>query len=779
MKNEDLENTQPINALDTEEVMTRTAKNIDHQFTSETENLDSSREERYKDIEEETEVLDTEEAEEALAEKNIATAEALLEEEQKLEEQKLENKEKEKINLIEKFKKLPKKTRIIIIVVSVIVLILIIALSIFLITKKDKKTQEPNKNDNQSEKAPVVIDNYYYQNGVLHFLSDDEKEIGTYECINQDEKLCFVSYNKYRDDFNTDLLTDGANKENIGRMPIYNENYVFINDSELESNPNILLYSLKENAVEEKYREAKAYDDNYVIVRDLQDQYGLLEINDDIKELIEPKYEYLGMLDKEDNLVSKTAKGYTIINKKGKELSRAIPTNNQVKYYSNDLIVTLLGNDYNVYNYNGDLLESGNEFATVKEDYMALVKNGKLYIRNKNKEKLNETGINLKNKNYVRTYIYDENNHLTKTKMSFTMEIRDDDIEVTVYDSDSENPLYTRLELAAVELNSKYKYLNYFDSKLYFYQDEAKENLIGSYTCTNKNTVERGISGLDSCLPAKDTIFEDNETTTSAEKERKTTIPLINNRFVFIADGTKNINFYDLVDNKNLGTYEAVNTYLNDNNYEFSIYNGAVNYVALNKKGKYGMATIEGNKVTVKQTFMYNHLEKMNTHYLAQNEENKWLLIYNENSTSATFDQKIAEVNETRKYFKIGQNDKYLIYSNSGEKISPETYKKAKLYNNYYGAINSSNELSVYDYAGKKLTEGIKINDYTCNKPDLFRIELNGGRYKVSVCNKDEYEVYNPSFINESKEPTEDDKDDDKKDETEDKTETTPPKKEE
>ena len=287
MKNEDLENTQPINALDTEEVMTRTAKNIDHQFTSETENLDSSREERYKDIEEETEVLDTEEAEEALAEKNIATAEAILEEEQKLEEQKLENKEKEKISLIEKFKKLPKKTRIIIIVVSVIVLILIIALSIFLITKKDKKTQEPNKNDNQSEKAPVVIDNYYYQNGVLHFLSDDEKEIGTYECINQDEKLCFVSYNKYRDDFNTDLLTDGANKENIGRMPIYNENYVFINDSELESNPNILLYSLKENAVEEKYREAKAYDDNYVIVRDLQDQYGLLEINDDIKELIE------------------------------------------------------------------------------------------------------------------------------------------------------------------------------------------------------------------------------------------------------------------------------------------------------------------------------------------------------------------------------------------------------------------------------------------------------------------------------------------------------------
>lgn len=52
--------------------------------------------------------------------------------------------------------------------------------------------------------------------------------------------------------------------------------------------------------------------------------------------------------------------------------------------------------------------------------------------------------------------------------------------------------------------NSNLDFVNYFDGKLYFYSDEDKENLIGKYTCKNKNDVTSKTTELTSCFVAKE-----------------------------------------------------------------------------------------------------------------------------------------------------------------------------------------------------------------------------------------------------------------------------------
>ena len=374
MNDIDREDTKPIKVLSeiNDEPMTRVKKNSDIDNESSV-----SRSEKYKDVDEEVlETTEEEKAEEALAEKNIEEAEALLAEEKKeeaLEEPaKEENSEKGIKKLITKFKALPKGAKIGIII-GIIILIIGIIVGILLLTKKDNKVEE--KQPDVIEEAPVIVDNFYYKNGYLYFLDDSENEIGSYECANKDADLCYVAFNNYRDSFDSAATVDQDGKDVPQRMPIFNDNYVFINDNSNEKDEKVVMYSITSGKEIDTYKTVKSYDSGYIVYSSLSNnQYGLLKIEgDSVSDLIKPIYNYLGMIDGREEILALSSKGYVLINDRGKELSSPLASNLEIKQYSDSLIVAKSGGDYSVYNYKGDLLADSYTFATVVDNYMGLV----------------------------------------------------------------------------------------------------------------------------------------------------------------------------------------------------------------------------------------------------------------------------------------------------------------------------------------------------------------------------------------------------------------------
>lgn len=727
MNEKNLEKTKPIKIL---------SELNDSRSDRYEEEKEETRSEKYEDVlEEEKDREREEEAEEALALKNIALAESYL----ALEEKKEENLEPpKKKSWVEKLKEnwhnLDKKKKIMIITIGVLLLILIIVLIVFFVTKLNKPEEEKPKEE-VVEEAPVLADNFYYKGGSLYFLDDLEEEIGSYECENQDSNLCYVAYNNYRDNFDVDKLEDEEGEEIVRRVPIYENNYVFIFDNEDEKAQLLKLYSIKDEEVKEEYNVVKAFADNMIIVADKDNKYGLIKIENGITEVVPLEYEYLGMIDGEDNLIAQDEKGYIVINKNNKKLSSTFNKSYEIKKYNNNFVVAKVGGDYNLYNYKADLIDGGYNYIDVIDKYAALVDNSShVYVIDNTKLKYNEGDILLDNKDYVKTYIYDEEDNLVKTNRSFEWKIKSDSIEFAIYEDGIEDATYKNLSITEALVNKNYKYVNYFNSKLYFYSDAEKEILLGSYSCSNQNNVSKESDTYTTCFVAKDTIYEDNDMMGVNDSKRKALSPLINDTFVFVNDGPNDVKLVNLKSNKVMGTYTNINTYTADNNYVFDKKSGKVNIVAMNKKGKYGVLEIDGSEVEALYTFDYNKIEKLGEYYLAQDTSNNWKVLFKESET-ALIPGKILGYNSDTKYLKAKVNNKYAVYDINGNAIGND-YEYVELYSSYYAAVNKDKEIYIYNYTGEQITnEGIKVGNYAYTRTDkpAFKVKKDGSEYIISV----------------------------------------------
>lgn len=761
MREEELEKTKPIEVLtDLEE--SRASKFAKKEFE------ENSRSKRYQDNMEEQERIDLEEeSEEALAEKNIALAETLLAEEKEKkvleEDEKSESsdsnkvkksKKTEKKSLMDKWKELDKNKKIIFIIIGILILALVIALIVIVIglingdKNKNNGTNDNNANKTNEpivEQVPEIVDNFYFKDGTLHFLDSSKNELGTYECENKDSSLCYVALNQYRDNFDVPKLEYENGKENIGRIPIYNKNYVFVVDNKDIKSTDVKLYSMKEEKVVSEYVDVKAYDDNYVIVADNNRKYGLLNMEDGLTEVIAPKYTYLGMINGQDNLIAKNNKGYIVINKKDKVLSSTLANNFEIKNYNDTFVVVKISNEYSVYNYAADLLASGYRFITMDGDYATLVNDDrKIYTIDKDKNKYSEGGIKLDNKEYVKTYVYKEDGTLETIKRSFEMKSKDDYVEYTIYSNDDETePKYENVYFAEGLVNRKNNYVNYFNGKLYFYKDEDKSELIGTYTCTNKNEINSESDTMVNCFVAKDTIYEKNDMMSKDDYERKAYTPIINNRFVFIQDGNENIKLYDLETSKALGFYKSVNSYTKNNDYAITSVKGKIDVVALSQRNnKYGMLQIDGSSASIVYTFEYNNMEKIGNYYQVLDSSGNWKVLYESGKESTPVKGKIMGYTSNHKYLKTVLSDVYSVYNDNGEIATSETYKYVELYDTYYAGVNNDKEVFIYDYKGNKLTsEGVKIGDYLYTSTDnpAFKVKKNASNYIISVYDGKEY----------------------------------------
>lgn len=636
------------------------------------------------------------------------------------ENKKSKKNKKEKKSIKEKWKNLTKKQKIITITIIILVLILIITVILLLVLKGNNK--KPKEETKKPEENIVIVEeeNYTYKDGSLIFINKNKEELGTYECKNKDEKLCYVAYFSSEDEFDGLRYTyeDESNIER--RSQIFADNYVFINDNNSELSGNITLYDIKEQKELGTYSLVKGFkDSNYVIVKDNVNKYGALEItNEGPIEKMTITYDYLGMINKDSKIVAKTNNKYFIYSKEGKLESKGFT--NEIKNYNNNYIVIDNGGK-SLYDYKAkQVIEGKYDYISLLDEYVGLVQDNKLYIKDYKNNKYNEEGIELFNSYYNELNIYNNDKTLIETKYSYRINIIENNIEIT-YLNKNEKEKNVSLLINDGKLSSNFTNLNYFDGKLYFYKEENKKTLLGTYSCTNKNTVEKDTKSLSSCYIA-------------SNKDNTGWLPIINERYVFIIDSldkeNKTIMLYDLKNNKTLSRYASINTSINptENKITF-ISNNNLYIIAENKSNKYGVIKIETEVKSV-IPFNYKSINKLKDYYVTETSGNIYQLIDNNgNKVSEEFGSKIVDYNG--EFLKTEDNK---VYDFKRTEINTEENLYVELKDDYYVIINKDKKLDIRKYNDKnfKLLNPVDIGD-TTDYSNSFEVSKDSSNYIIKI----------------------------------------------
>lgn len=657
-----------------------------------------------------------------------------------------EEKKKKKPNKIKEWwKKRSKKQKILLVTVFIIFFIAL-GVGIFFLVKSLKKEEviEPP--------VDVIVEeeNYRYENGNLIFLNANKESIGTYTCKNQNEELCFVSFYSTEDNFDIEKKIYENGTPVKTRASIIANNYVFINDNPRKEDTLITLYNIKEQKTEDVYQLVKniGQNENSVILKNSDGKYGIVNFTEtESATKLEFNYDYLGYLDNKENIYVFKESGRTMLmDETGKTISKVV--NGTIKNANKSYIKIMQDTGaYEVYNYNGqNTFNDTFDYVELMEDYAILIKENKMYLKFYDKNKLNEEGIPLYNKEYVKTNVYDETNKLKETKESFLIEENNNTITITIFNGkDTSNQTVNKAEGV---LSKSLKNINYLDGKLYIYKDSNKTELIGTYTCANKNNVGNGTNTLNNCKLASDTIWEDNDYEIPGTPG---VIPVFNERFIFISDNpdlvndtNKTIVLYDLKKATNLGKYSAVNTYSYTGTEEitFSTTNN-LQVIAKNQSGKFGVIKIGGSEIAGHIGFNYSEMESLRDYYVAK-DANGYLLLNKSNGASITsaIPYKIRNYND--KYVKAINNGNYYIYANNGGQLTSKGFKYIELYDKFYAGVDANNQLGLYEYDKSaksflKTENGLvplTLSKYYGNGTLAFKMNVTGNNYEVLVGNE-------------------------------------------
>lgn len=608
-----------------------------------------------------------------------------------------------------KWSTLSKKTKIIIIVSIILVLIIAIVLIYFLVLKKDN-----NKNDNNDPVVVIEKDNYKYEDGRLIFIDKDKKEIGSYECINKNENLCFVAYFSNEDNFDVNKKVYESGLPINIRTDIIKDKYVFIYDDETKEKGNVILYDMGSNKKLEEYSLVKEVKDNYVIVKKDND-YKLISLDSSVEDISKNTYDYMGYIEDTNYLVVASNGNYKLIDFEDKEVSKTVPGN--IMSFDDKNISVKVGSEYYVYDYSGKVVVNDKyDYIRFANNYIITASGKKLFVYDVNGNRMNIEGIRITSDSYNTKLIFNDNLRQVGKEEAFNVVVSSNIMRIE-YGED-----YTKINLSDGIVSKNIPYISYFAGKLYFYSDEEKTNLIGSYKCEYANDTDESTKEFQNCFIAKESnIF-------TPDKEVKNGyLPIYNNNYVFISDtkspnANDNIILWDLKNNKKLATYKSVDAGFHDTeNVVNFITTGGTQVVAKNTSDSYGLINIQTSKVNGIIPFKDQDDAKLinvsfkllQDNYLIKRSDETYHL-YNKkgNEIASKVSTKYEIVEYKYNHLKVKNNNKYLIYDLNGKIVSDE-YKNIFMENNFYLSIDSSNILHVFKYDSKKdlMSEEVTISD--------------------------------------------------------------------
>ena len=640
-----------------------------------------------------------------------------------------ENKPKKpKKSLKEKWGNLSKKKKVIIIISIILLLLIIVGLILFLVLRNPKE-------DSVKPEEPEVIvekDNYIYKDGTLVFLNDDEEEIGTYECTNKSEDLCYVSMYSMEDTF--DGEKNVYQDESLIERPsaIYQNNYVFIYDNENDSSNNIILYNIKNQETVDDYTLVKGFSDSdFVILKNDNNRYGLIKFDSEgIEEILEFSYDYIGQLSSDSNIVVKTNDRYYIYNTEGKNLSSGLRY--EVRSYNNKYIV-VDNNGYYVYDYNGNLIfDDAYDYIELLDDYAILIDRDLLYIRDYKNNRYNEEAVDIDSTYYNPLNVYNDDKVFVETKRAYEVTIDKDSMDIT-FTRDGKERTET-IDLQDGKMSAKYKYISYFDGKLYFYSDEEKSDVLGTYECSNANN-----SDLTNCTVATDSFYSDNEVEEN-KSDSVGWIPIYNKRYVFILDtidlSNPTIVLYDLEKDKSLAKYASVDSGAYTGKKEITFVDTDATYImAQNKSNEdYGLIRIS-DSVSGTIGFDYSSIEKLGDYYQVGTSSGTYQLFSNVGKEiTKVYGYPIISYVGT--YLKVLNNKEYYVYDFEGNRLRENDggYKYVDLQNNYYVVIDSNNNLNIHKYNDLEFSLDTvisvgNVNDYASS----YTVKETNGGFIITI----------------------------------------------
>jgi len=647
-------------------------------------------------------------------------------------------KKKSKKSIKEVWTNLPKKKKILFIISFILLLLVLVGIILFLVFKKED--EEPPK-EKEPEVPTVIVEkeNYIYKDGVLSFIDEAGKSLGTYDCKNKKENLCYVEYYNTEDEFDgAKTIYKDESKVKL-RSKIYKDKYVFIYDNKEEKDGIITLYNLATNKNEGAYKTLKGTEkSDYVILKNNNNKYGAIEFTDEgIKEKVNFTFDYLGKMDSSNKLVASSNHKYFIYSSDGKLESKGLSY--EIKSYNNEYIVAF-NDGYYVYDYKGKLVINGAyDYASLLDNYVVLIKDQKLYIKDYEDNKYNENGIKLDNKYYNPTSVYDENKVLVESNRAYDVNIENNTLVVSYKNKNTEKT--ENINLLEGKFSKNLPYLNYFNGTLYFYSDEEETKLLGNYTCANKNNIDKDTTELSNCLIASDSNINTNE------KNNLGWIPIFNERYVFITDyldkNNQTIILYDLKTNKTLSKYNAVDTstYTKENKITFKK-TTATYIIGENKSNKYGVIKME-EEVRGLIPFNYNKLEKLKDYYMAEESTGTFVLLDN-NGKEVTSKYGYKIVDYKGEHLKVINDDKYYVYDFKGEKVEETGYLDITLYDDYYVVITSDNKLDIHKYNDPEFKlnpEGV----ISVNGANDYEVSLNTKGFIIKI--KSTNNIYNTDIL--------------------------------
>ena len=187
----------------------------------------------------------------------------------------------------------------------VVLLLLLLPMTIYGTSMHIKNAQPVIENPNHAFKYEGKL--YFYDGNTL---------LGTYACQGNVAN-CDISSSS--DNYPYSLNEKKIEKNS--RLPVIANRYVFIKDLDADKE-NILFYDLTLKQVLKKYKEIKNYGigiaNNYYILKDTDDFYGVLAINNDFRLLLPFQYNYIGLTNKMDSEEDKIASDIFAVLQNGK-----------------------------------------------------------------------------------------------------------------------------------------------------------------------------------------------------------------------------------------------------------------------------------------------------------------------------------------------------------------------------------------------------------------------------------------------------------------------------
>ena len=616
--------------------------------------------------------------------------------------------------------KMSKKSKIITIIVLLLIILLIVGLCIyFLVIKKEDKKPDP-----VVENIVLEKDNYIYKNGILTFLDDEEKSIGTYECKSKDVEKCYIAKLANEDEFDIPLYINKKGHAIEKNSTIYNDNYVFVYDDS-----KINLYNIEEKKIEKELQLIKTgnIEEYFVVAKDMDDKYGIISFEDDMETIIDFNYEYLGIADDNRVFVAKEDNKFYLLDSDEKRISNFF--SKQIKSFDNNYVALASDSEYFLYDYAGNkVLDDAYSYIDFKASYVFAIEEGKMFVYSSDLTKLNN-GFRIKSNTYQKKFIFDDDNLLVDTKKAYNITINADG---TISIEDTASKSVKTINVYESILSEEFDYVSYLDGQLYFYQDLEKTELLGSYKCNNQNKVVANSKEFTNCFIAKEAnIINENESLGY--------IPIINNNYAFIRDSKDDNNtiiLFDLKSNTQKARYKAVDTGMS--NVSITFINSINNLIyAQNTDDNYGVITFkEGTPVGV-ISFKEdgNGTKSLTTlgEYIVATRGNVNYLYSKTGDLLATSKFKMIEYQDN---YLVVKDKGYLVYNmstpSSGTIVSNEL-DYIKLYEDYFIGIKNK-KLNVYLYDQGKtglLADELEValTDYS----KAYKITAYSDSYVISI----------------------------------------------